>query len=275
MTVEQKFTKTGEEWVPHVIVDAGGTGEATEPFFLLVAKGQITGHSSTIIRGHNDNLALDTQEDLWESGGELTYLTTAETMNIVSTDADDDAGDTGATLVSVQGVDNTGAAITENVIMNGTSNVLTTLSYLRVNAMVVLTAGSSGHNEGVITATASSAATVQCQMNTTESLSQNSHYTVPLGVTGYLLRVELNCAKISGGGSPEVEFRGFARPGGSGRAWLQLFDKTLDTSVTDELDLTIPVPSVMIARTDIRFAAISDTGTAEARTRMYLLLVDD
>jgi hypothetical protein len=96
-----------------------------------------------------------------------------------------------------------------------------------------------------------------------------------LAKTAYLLKVELNCAKISGGGTPEVEFKGLARIGGSGSAWLQLFDKKLDTSVVDELDLVLPIPTAIAARTDIRFRSDTDTNSTEVRTRMSLLLVDD
>jgi hypothetical protein len=242
-------------------------------FFLEVAKGQVPGHSLKIVRGHNAALALDTLEDVWEAGGVMTYLSSAETMNIASTSTSDD-GDPGAGTVLVEGVDNNGAYISEVVTLNGTTDVLTTNSFLRVNFMKVLTAGSTGWNVGDVTATASSAGTVQDEMDATEGVSQSSHHTIPLGKTGYLYKVEINGARLGQGGStPEIEFKGYGRPFGG--AWIQLFDKNLDTSVTDELDVILPFPSRLVARTDIRMTGTADINASEARTRMYILQVDD
>lgn len=245
----------------------------TTEFLLEVAQGNIAGHSLVIIRGHNPDIDTASEEDVWEAGGDLSYLSSAETMEIASTDNDDLNGDTGANTVLISGCDGTGAAISESVEMNGTTDVTTVNSYLRVNSMVVTTAGTSGWNEGNITATATTAGTVQCEMDATEGVSQNSHYCVPLATKGYLYQVEFNAAKISGGGSPEIEFKGYARPNGG--AWLQLFDKKMDTSVTDEIDVVLPFPTQMNALTDIRMRADSDTNNTEVRTRMYILLIAD
>ena len=158
---------------------------------------------------------------------------------------------------------------------NGTTDVTTANSYLRVNFLTGLTAGSVGWNIGSITATATSAATIQTGMSATETLSQSSHYTVPLGKTFFLYQVEFNAAKLSGGQLPVVEFKGYARPGGDGAAWLQLFDKKLDTAVTDELDVFVPIPTRIPARTDVRLTADTDQNSTEVRTRMYGIVVDD
>ena len=64
-----------------------------------------------------------------------------------------------------------------------------------------------------------------------------------------------------------------AKPNGG--AWLQLFDKKMDTGVTDEIDVVLPFPTKMVALTDIKIRADSDTNNTEVRTRMYLLLVED
>lgn len=243
---------------------------------MEVAKGNIPGHSFVIVRGHNPSQsAASGFVDIGETG-DLTYLTSAETMEIASSSASDAAAGIGLRTLLVQGVDGTGAAIQEIVTLNGTSDVQTVNSYLRVNTMAGLTAGSAGWNLGIVAATATTAATVQAAMNVTESISQGSHYTVPLAKTLFPVKVELNAAKIVGGGNPEVEFRGYARLGGAGAAWIQLFDKKMDTAVMDEVDILFPFPvGVPIARTDIRIRADTDTNNTEVRTRVYGILVDD
>ena len=79
----------------------------------------------------------------------------------------------------------------------------------------------------------------------------------------------------SAGADPEIEFRGHARPTGASRAWLQLFDKRLDTGVTDEIDVILPFPTALPAGTDIRLTGETDQNNTECRSRMYLVLVDD
>jgi hypothetical protein len=239
-----------------------------------VSAGRVSGASWVLIRGHNPDIDSAASEDIWEGGGTLSYLTSAETMDIVSTSASDDfspAG-TGAQTVLVAGVDGTWAAVSETVQLNGITNVTTSNSYLRVNSMTVLTAGSAGHNVGNITATASTAATLQCEMDATESLSMNSHYTVPLNKKGFLYRVEFNAAKISGGGNPVIEFKGYGRTNTG--PWYQLFDKKMDTAVVDELDVVVVSRSSFAEKTDIRLHASTDSNNTEVRTRMYIVLED-
>lgn len=242
---------------------------------LEIAKGNVPGASSTIIRGHNPSqTAASGDVDIAEFG-DLTYLDSAETMNIVSDDANDDEGDTGLRTLLIQGVAGDGSAVQEVITMNGITDVETVNSYLRVNSMIGLAVGSSGWNEGTINATATISATIQDEMSPMESLSQSSHFTVPLGQSLYLQRVEFNSAKIVGGGNPEVEFKGLARVGGAGNAWLQLFDKTLDTAVSDEITINVPTPTRITQRTDIRMRSDTDTNNTESRSRMYGLLIND
>jgi len=255
------------------------TGIDRYGFLLEVARGNIPGMSTVVIRGHNDDLDSGTEEDVWETGGDLTYMTSAETMEIASSSTSDDGDPAGVGLqtVLISGVSSTGALQTETITMNGTTDVTTSSSYLRVNSMTGLTAGSTGWNVGTVTATATTAATVQCQMSATEGTTQNSHYTVPLNKTLHVVQIELNAAKITGA-TPLMEFKAYVRPGGAGACWLQLFDKLLDTAVTDELDLVLPFPSSSTqatSRTDLRMRALSDTNNAECRTRMYGILIDD
>lgn len=246
-------------------------------FLLDLARGNIPGMSTGIIRGHNPSQTSASGDVDISEFGDVTYLSSAETMNIVSTSTSDDGSPAGVGLQTllIQGVDNDGAAIQETITLNGTTNVLTLNSYLRVNSMIGLAVGSTGWNVGDVTATASSAATVQDKMSAAESISQSSHFTVPLNTKLYLAQVELNCAKISGGGNPEVEFKGLIRVGGAGNAWLQLFDKLLDTAVTAQLDVILPFPTEIVARTDIRMRSDTDTNSTESRTRMYYILIDD
>jgi hypothetical protein len=195
-----------------------------DPFLLRVAKGKVYGHILYIIRGHKTDIdSADGFEDVWEplATPNITYLSSAETMDIVSTSlADSDSGgvnpqSTGARTVRVEGTDSSGNYDFEDVTMDGTTAVTTTKTFLRVNFMTVLTCGTGGENAGNITATATTAGTIQDEMDAGEGLSQSSHHTVPADRTGYIYKVELNAAKLTGGTAPIVEFKGLLRSGGS------------------------------------------------------------
>lgn len=253
---------------------AVGIGE----FYLEIARGNVPGMSTVVLRGHNPSQTSASGFVEVSEFGDLTYLASAETMNIVSDDADDTDGGTGARTGIIFGVDDSGAAIQETFTLNGTTNVLTTLAFLRVNTIVILTAGSSTWNEGAITATASSAATVQQKVGATDSISKSSHYTVPAGKTAHVMRLEFNCSKASGGTAPVVEFHAYARPGGSTRAFIQFFDKKLDAGVDISLDVDLPFPTSdtqLTEKSDFFINADTDQNTTETSTRMYLILVDN
>lgn len=245
-------------------------------FFVNVALGLVSGHSVFIMRGHNPSqTAASGFVDMTEFGN-ITYLAAAETMDITSSSANDAAAGTGMRTMLIVGVDGTGAEASEVVALNGLTIVTTVNSYLRINLMVGQSAGSLGHNDGTINATATTAATTQCEIFTNESISHSALYTVPLGKTALIYRVEFNATKTGGGQQPVVEFRGFGRDGSAANPiWVQLFDKKVDTSVADELDVDIPLPSAIAARSDIRLATDTDQNGTEPRVRMYLLLVDD
>lgn len=138
----------------------------------------------TIIKfGHNGAIGL-AQEDIMTQGGTLVYLSTAERMNIASTNAADTATtSTGAWTVTINGLDNDYNEQIETVNLNGTNNVLTSAAFLRVFRMRILTAGSTGHNVGSINATAQTAEAVQCQCPALENQSLHCLYTVPAGKT--------------------------------------------------------------------------------------------
>ena len=240
-------------------------------FWVEVSRGNVPGVSTFLARGHNTDLDTGVEEDVWETGGDLVYLTSAEKMNVASGSGDDAAAGTGLRTMLLVGVDNSGAEVSEVVVMDGASNVLSVNSYLRINLMVGLQVGSEGWNVGSVTATSQTAGTVQASIGATESISQNSHYTVPLGKSLLVVQAELNCANNT---ARNIEFKAYARSGGNGNAWVQLFDKVLDTGVTDEIDVLLPFGNLSRERSDIRFRAVSSGNNSEVRTRMYGLVMN-
>ena len=50
---------------------------------MEVARGLIPGQSWVVVRGHNLDIDSGAGEDIWEAGGLKSYLTSAETMNVL------------------------------------------------------------------------------------------------------------------------------------------------------------------------------------------------
>ncbi len=163
---------------------------STEPFEFQVARGQIPWHTSITVFGYNAD--IDTAEEtIWPYGGLLPHPATALSMKVSSDDADDNATGTGARTVFVEGLDANYNSISETVILNGQTAVLTVKSYLRINEAYVASAGTSNGAEGNIyfgtgNVTAGVPATVYDIIKFDYNTRVTGHYTVPAGYTAYM-----------------------------------------------------------------------------------------
>ena len=179
----------------------------------------------------------------------MIYLASAETQNIVSSNVNDTSAGTGARTVLVSGLDTNFDEISETVILNGTTPVLTTLSYLRVSDLQVMTSGTGLENAGDITATASSAGTVQAFMEMTFNHSLNGRYTTPNGKFAVFANYEVN---IGQGKDVIIDIKA-----GSGTGVLinvhrnHIFQGVLSSTVADVI---IP------PKTDLVFRCFTSTG---------------
>ncbi len=128
-----------------------------------------------------------TATDLWDRANAAvdqqiwTAPTTARIHDIASTSTDDD-GDpagVGARTIRVFGLTGWGAAeVSENITMNGTTNVPTVNSYVIIHRLQVLTKGATSSNVGVITATAQTDASITAQINAGSGQTQMAIYGV-------------------------------------------------------------------------------------------------
>ena len=158
------------------------------PFELRVACNRVNGVYGESKYGFNPNI-INATEDVWDQGGVLSYLSSAETMDIVSGDPADKGtptAGTGARTITIYGVGNNYNVLQETVIMNGTTPVTTTSAFLRINRMHVETSGTNQTNVGNITATASTAGTVQASIGAGIGSTTKSQYTVPAGYFGFI-----------------------------------------------------------------------------------------
>jgi len=164
-----------------------------EEFGLQVARGKVRNASSINKFGFNDEVPT-TFEVIAVGSSNFTYPTTAAVASVVSTDTNDDDGDTGARTVSVQGLDGDYNEISETVTLNGTNAVTTTPTFLRIFRMRVETAGSSEAAEGTITASVGGNELARIDPDYDNQTLQAA-YTVPAGKKAYLYRIQATSTK--------------------------------------------------------------------------------
>lgn len=160
---------------------------------LSIATGKFTGYSIVNKVGKNPDIDTATvPEDVWGVGGAYTGFpdTTLETIELLSSDANDAAAGTGARTVQISGLDTNYSVITETVTLNGVTPVATVQQFRRAHTMRVVTAGSGGVNAGIITARHSTTeANVFVSIIAGLNQSNSSGYTVPAGFTAYLVKL--------------------------------------------------------------------------------------
>ena len=180
----------------------GGTspGSSDIDFFLAVAKGDFTGYTNVSKFGSNPDIKSSGFETIWDGSNLYPWPTAADTLDVVSDDANDDDGNTGARTIEIQGLDSSWNLLTETVTMNGTTTVTTSGNFLRVFRARVVTAGSSETNEGTITMnhTTSGDLLAQISFNTIgQGQTLMALYTIPAGKTGYIININFSSAKDS------------------------------------------------------------------------------
>lgn len=114
-------------------------------------------------------------------------LTSAVTLEAVSSNAADAAAGTGARTIRVEGLDSNYREQAETVTLNGTSAVALANSYLRINAVRVSSVGSGGSNVGTITIRLTGAGTNIVQIAAGYNQLHHGVYTVPAGKTGLIV----------------------------------------------------------------------------------------
>lgn len=81
---------------------------------------------------------------------DFDFPVAATVMGVSSSSVNDASAGTGARTVRLVGLDAALATVTEDVTLNGQTQVTTSTSFLRVTRMIVLTVGSGGHNDGIV-----------------------------------------------------------------------------------------------------------------------------
>jgi hypothetical protein len=240
-----------------------GGNQIPSEFRALTSLGKISGFSHIDKFGRNPSAAASTLETIWDATGLYVYLTAAVSLNISSDDAADDSAGTGARTVEVVGLDSNFDDLTETVTLNGTADVATSASYLRVFRMIVRTAGSSGSNTGAITA--NRAAVTHAQINATINQTLMAIYTVPANKTACIMS-----RTYSSGKNDDAEYHFVVRPEN------EVFQRKKDDHLFQQtVHIVHETPIVVQEKSDIELQVISGVGSTELHGAFEILLSDN
>jgi len=160
---------------------------------LQAAMGSVTGLATQSKFGSFGAVSVG-GDDIWDVGGAYPWPTTAESLRIkAGGNVNDDAAGTGARSVVVTGLNDSWNEVTETLVTAGAgASANTTALFTRVYRVYVESAGTytSANTGNIVIENVSSLqvlATIQAGMGQT----QMTQYTVPLGKTAYLSRVNI------------------------------------------------------------------------------------
>ena len=235
----------------------------SEPFELQVSRGQISYHKTQFKFGFNPDIdnALET---VWAQGGLYTYLSAASTLYISSSSTADDVAGTGARTATVSGLDANWDEVSVTVDLDGQNGVQlgSASNWIRVNRIVVNTAGSGGANAGVLyVGTESSPSSgVPSNKYATVAIGDNQTlmalWTVPRGYTAYLTQTDITVATEQNNKYAIISL--LARPYGG---VFNVKDKFVKESSSHHQQYEFPLK--FTEKTDIEVRAIASSASAD------------
>jgi len=249
-------------------------------FLIEVAKGNIAGHS--LVQKFGMNYGLGTTFVPISVGGlyNTPQVAGATTLRVKAGNTNDTAAGTGAREVTFQGLDETGALVTEAVATAGTSaSTATSATFIRLFRVYVSSTGTyatstTGSHAAAIVIENGAGGTDWATINFTgfpHSQSEIAAYSVPLGKTAYVLDY-----RIYSDATKSFDFMFFKRESilDTAAPYEAMRVQFEGTGITAPLNVTFPDPLKFDALTDIGYMAKATTGTADIVGEFNILLVD-
>ena len=205
-------------------------------------------------------------------GGTYTPPTTATTLTIVSSSTADD-GDpagTGANNIVIYGIDANRQYQLEQVTMNGTTNVVTTTTWLGINRVAVGLAGSGLANAGNITITATTGGATLAYVPVGESVTQQAIYHNEADHICCAEELFFSALKTSGGASPELILKGWVFSPVSNCKY-EVFRGKMNIALGNNFVYSPKIPFVLNSGDVLWFECTTDTVNTTVSCRFSLV----
>ncbi len=170
----------GQVDVPNTL-DASPTANGESG--VTIGLGFLPGYARVTALGHVPSAGASVGAiavDVWEGGGAYPFPATAQTLEVLSSSANDTAAGTGARTVSVSCLDaGYNQEALQTVSLNGITPVALTNQCLRVNVFTTATSGSGHVNAGDLTLRVAGGGTTLAIARAGYGFSRSAVYTVP------------------------------------------------------------------------------------------------
>lgn len=176
-----------------IVVSSDGQILSTIDVHTAAAFGLPLGYS--IVSKFGRNLAIDNgaTADIWTVGGVRTWLSTAETLEALSGSGLDDAGSSGATKITIQGLDDNWDNQEVEIIMDGANPVTLPGLWRRVNRAFCSEVGTyGGNNVGLITVRIDSAGATQTEILAGIGQTEQTHWSMARNYTGVITAIYMS-----------------------------------------------------------------------------------
>lgn len=235
------------------------------PWYLQVARGQVTGVSVVVRSGYNPDIDGATEESIWYEGGIYPHgtWTLAQHLHVIST-SDSDTGQS----IYIEGLDASYNIQTETVVTNGTTEVATTKNYIRILTATIISASANSANAGNITFRLNNGTgTVVAHIGPGLGITKLSQYTVPAGYTGYILYGD--CTSFhTGTGNISSMLKMMVRPYG-GAFVAAYMTQVINGNYRNEFQVPLAIPEK--ADVDVRVSSDGNNTTVTASWEIVLI----
>ena len=275
VTVDGEVEVAGNVTVEGEVTVGEITGNVTiNPldFILDLSAGDVSGMGYIEKFGRNTTMSANI-ETIWDGGDIYTYLTTASSVYVTSSDNDDTTTGTGARTVEIQGLDENYALTTETVDVDDTAS---TTTFIRVFRVRTQSTGSSGQAEGEISvrSAAGGGGTLLAQIlrvgtGQGASLGQTfmALYTVPAGKTAYITQWIVGAGAQNADTTALLVAREFNDGGYNA--------KDIIISAGQQFAKNYKVPLQFTEKTDIEVRGFTSTSGNDCSSTFNLILVDN
>lgn len=243
-------------------------------FLYQISEGQRVGYTAWNKFGYNADIDAANQEVVWSHSNGWTYLTTASTLDIVSTSANDTLLGTGARTLFVSGINENKLPVTETIELDGLNPVTTQHQYFGINRIGITSSGSLHTNDGVITAAVTGTpANIQAEIPLGAGVTQQAIFFIPAGHIFEANWLWANVARTVGNQIPTVTIYMYHYSYITNTK-REIFRAKIDGSVSNTVDVHPPQTFVLPEQGVIWAEAMTDKDDTEVSVRFSGILKD-
>ena len=237
-------------------------------FGLMVSLGLLPGITAVTKYGRSINLDSGIETDIWDRANPTDDQTVwvapteARIHDIVSSNAGDAAAGVGARTVRIWGLKTWDLRETsENIVMNGLTDVPTVNAYVIIHRMRVVTAGATGPNIGKISATAQIDTTVTALMLEGNGSTEMTMLGIPSTQKAYVTRFFAGINFPSATASVNARLRENFDPENQ-NSFLVRHTFALDRGGTSQFSVNYSAPKIIEGPAIIKVTGTADVNNA-------------